>query len=102
MIMKCSFCGKEIKRGQGILYVKKDGSLIYFDDGKCQTNMLDLGRKAAKLKWARAGAIGRPTGQKTDRSVAKAAAKAVKAEAKEAAKTQKSEAKTTTVKAEKK
>ena len=100
--MKCSFCGKEIKKGQGILYVKKDGSLIYFDDGKCQTNMLDLGRKAGKLKWARAGAIGRPTSQKSDKSMAKAAAKAMKAEARATAKAQRSEAKSIEKKAEKK
>ena len=100
--MKCSFCGKEIKRGQGILYVKKDGSLIYFDDGKCQINMLELGRKAAKLKWARAGATGRPTSAKSDRSVAKAAAKAMKAEARTTAKAQKAEAKSVERKAEKK
>jgi large subunit ribosomal protein L24e len=100
--MKCSFCGKEIKRGQGILYVKKDGSLIYFDDGKCQANMLDLGRKAAKLKWARAGAIGRPSGTKSDKSVAKAAAKAVKAEAKATAKAEKAVTKSAEKKAEKK
>jgi len=99
--MKCSFCGKEIKRGQGILYVKKDGSLLYFDDGKCQTNMLVLGRKAAKLKWARAGAIGRPTGQKSDKSVAKAAAKAMKAEARTTAKAERAETKSAAQKAEK-
>lgn len=100
--MKCSFCGKDIKRGQGILYVKKDGTLIYFDDGKCQVNMLVLKRKAGKLKWARAGAIGRPTGTKSDKSVAKAAAKAVKAEAKATAKSERSEAKSAAHKAEKK
>jgi large subunit ribosomal protein L24e len=100
--MKCSFCGKEIKRGHGILYVKKDGSLIYFDDGKCQINMLELGRKAAKLKWARAGVIGKPTSQKSDKSVAKAAAKAMKAEARATAKTQKAEAKSAVQTAEKK
>jgi len=100
--MKCSFCGKEIKKGQGLLYVKKDGTLIYFDDGKCQINMLELGRKAAKLKWARAGATGKPTGLKSDKSVAKAAAKAMKAEARTAAKAQRSEAKSAEKKAEKK
>lgn len=87
--MKCSFCGTDIKRGQGILYVKKDGSLIYFDSGKCQANMLELGRKAAKLKWAREGALAKPMSktEKTEaKHAAKAFAKAVKAEAKETAK----------------
>jgi large subunit ribosomal protein L24e len=51
--MKCSFCNKEIKKGTGIIYVKTDGTMIYFDSGKCVKNMLDLKRKPAKLKWTR-------------------------------------------------
>ena len=58
--MKCSFCGVEVVRGRGLLYVKKDGSLLYFHNAKCKINMLELGRKPAKLKWARAGAIAKP------------------------------------------
>lgn len=81
--MKCSFCGNEIERGRGILFVRKDGNLIYFDSGKCQTNMLDLGRKASKLKWARGGAIGRPT-TKTEKKMKEEPAK--KAETKQATK----------------
>ncbi len=55
--MKCTFCGTEIPRGQGLMYVKRDGSIIYFDSGKCQVNMLTLKRKQSKLKWARAGMV---------------------------------------------
>jgi len=61
--MKCSFCGAEIVRGRGLLYVKKDGSLLYFHNAKCKTNMLELGRKPAKFKWARAGAVVKPAGK---------------------------------------
>ncbi len=52
--MKCSFCNKEIKKGTGLVYVKTDGTLLYFDTGKCIKNMLDLKRKPAKFKWTRA------------------------------------------------
>ncbi len=62
--MKCSFCGVEVERGKGTLYVKKDGSLFYFHAAKCRRNMLELGRKPAKFKWARAGAVIKPAKSK--------------------------------------
>jgi large subunit ribosomal protein L24e len=50
---KCSFCGKLIEKGTGILYVKKDGKVLYFDKRKCEKNMLKLKRKPVNFKWAR-------------------------------------------------
>ncbi|MEM4134212.1 MAG: 50S ribosomal protein L24e [Candidatus Micrarchaeia archaeon] len=52
-MMKCSFCNKEIKKGSGLVYVKTDGTMFYFDSGKCMKNMLKLKRKPTKLKWTR-------------------------------------------------
>ncbi len=51
--MKCSFCNKEIPKGTGIMYVKKDGTIYYFCSKKCEKNMLKLKRKAKKLKWVK-------------------------------------------------
>jgi large subunit ribosomal protein L24e len=51
--VKCSFCGKEIEKGTGKMYVKKDGSVLYFCSGKCEKNMVNLRRKPRKFKWAR-------------------------------------------------
>jgi len=51
--MKCSFCNKEIAKGKGLIYVKIDGTLLYFDARKCAKNMLELKRKPAKFKWTR-------------------------------------------------
>ena len=48
---KCSFCGKEIAKGTGIMYVKTDGKILRFDKRKCEKNMLKLKRKPAKIKW---------------------------------------------------
>jgi len=48
---KCSFCGKEIPKGTGMIYIQKSGKILYFDHSKCQKNMLKLGRKARTLKW---------------------------------------------------
>jgi len=50
--MKCSFCGEDIKKGSGLLFVKRDGSLLYFCSNKCRKN-LEMGRKQEKLKWTK-------------------------------------------------
>jgi len=48
---RCSFCNKEIEPGTGILYVKLDGTKLYFCSSKCRKNMLKLKRDPRKLKW---------------------------------------------------
>lgn len=52
--MKCSFCGKEIEKGKGIMYVKANGQIFYFCSSKCKRNMLKLGRKGKDWKWTEA------------------------------------------------
>lgn len=52
-VVKCSFCKSEIPPGEGMMFVKRDGTVLYFCSSKCRNNMLKLGRKPAKLKWAR-------------------------------------------------
>ena len=49
--MKCSFSGKEIPPGTGKMYVKKDGTILWFASSKEQKNMLKLGRKAQRVRW---------------------------------------------------
>lgn len=51
--MKCSFCGNEIPKGTGKIYVKKDGKILYFDKMKCEKNMLKLKRKPVNIKWTK-------------------------------------------------
>ena len=48
---RCSFCGKEIEPGTGIMYVKNDGSILWFCSSKCWKNMLKLKRNPRKYKW---------------------------------------------------
>ena len=48
--MKCSFCGEEVGKGKGILFARRDGSLLYFCKSKCRINF-NMGRKTTKLKW---------------------------------------------------
>jgi large subunit ribosomal protein L24e len=47
----CSFCGVAFPKGKGMLYVKNDGSVLYFCSSKCRKNMLILKRKPEKYKW---------------------------------------------------
>lgn len=50
--MKCSFCGEKIKPGTGKMFIKNDGTILYFDKSKCEKNYF-LGRMGKKLKWVK-------------------------------------------------
>ncbi len=47
----CSFSGKKIPPGQGIMSVRNDGRVYYFLNKKAERNMMKLGRKARTTKW---------------------------------------------------
>jgi large subunit ribosomal protein L24e len=47
----CSFSGKEIPRGTGIMYIKKDGKILWFLNSKCEKGYLKLGRKPRNTPW---------------------------------------------------
>ncbi|MCL5988903.1 MAG: 50S ribosomal protein L24e [Candidatus Thermoplasmatota archaeon] len=52
MITKnCTFCGKTIEPGTGIIYVRKDGNILNFCSNKCKTNMIVLKRVQRRVKW---------------------------------------------------
>jgi large subunit ribosomal protein L24e len=40
----CSFCGQPIEPGSGMMFIKKDGSVYYFDRRRCQVR---------KFKWTK-------------------------------------------------
>ncbi|NPA38356.1 MAG: 50S ribosomal protein L24 [Candidatus Nanohaloarchaeota archaeon] len=48
----CKFCGKELKPGTGIMYVKKDGTIFYFCSKKCYRNF-EM-RNPREVKWTKA------------------------------------------------
>jgi large subunit ribosomal protein L24e len=48
---KCSFCGNEFSGGTGMMYVRNDGSILWFCSSKCRKSSLNLRRDARKLKW---------------------------------------------------
>ncbi len=49
--MRCSYCGVEIEKGTGKMYVRKTGKIFYFCSGKCEKNMVNLGRKSTFAKF---------------------------------------------------
>lgn len=53
-IRKCTFCGATIEPGTGKMYVKKDGSVYFFDTNKCYKNMVELKRVPRNVTWTKA------------------------------------------------
>jgi len=49
--MQCTFCGSNIARGTGKMYVKTDGRIFYFCSSKCEKNLIKLGRIPRKIRW---------------------------------------------------
>ncbi len=50
-MVNCSFTGKKIPLGQGLMLVQNDGRVYYFLNKKAERNMMKLGRKARTTKW---------------------------------------------------
>ncbi|MFH0927109.1 MAG: 50S ribosomal protein L24e [Candidatus Micrarchaeota archaeon] len=48
-----SFSNEEIPKGTGIMYVRKDGTVLYFKSSKTFKNMLKLKREGRKMRWTR-------------------------------------------------
>jgi large subunit ribosomal protein L24e len=51
----CSFCGSKIEFGTGKMYIKRDGSILYFDTSKCEKNFLKLHREPRRVRWTEEG-----------------------------------------------
>ncbi|MBI4210722.1 MAG: 50S ribosomal protein L24 [Candidatus Diapherotrites archaeon] len=45
-----SFTGKQIQKGHGLMYVKKDGSVYWFAEKKSEKNFF-MGRNPSNTKW---------------------------------------------------
>lgn len=51
--MKCTFCTNEIKKGTGMMYVFKTGTINYFCSGRCYKNAIILHRKPNRKELKR-------------------------------------------------
>ncbi|MDA3856356.1 MAG: 50S ribosomal protein L24e [Candidatus Woesearchaeota archaeon] len=52
-MVECSYCGTEIAKGTGKMFVKDNGQILYFCKSKCEKNMLKLKRDSRKFKWTK-------------------------------------------------
>ncbi len=50
-VYRCAFCGREIPPGTGMIYVKKDGTILRFCSRKCRVSMIEMKRDPRRLKW---------------------------------------------------
>ncbi|UCC58787.1 MAG: 50S ribosomal protein L24e [Candidatus Bathyarchaeum sp.] len=49
----CSFCGDEFSSGTGMMYVRNDGTILYFCSSKCRKSSLALKRDSRKIRWTK-------------------------------------------------
>lgn len=57
-MVKCSFCGNEMEKGTGKIYIQIDGKALNFCSMKCEKNMIKLKRKPREQKWTKKYAKG--------------------------------------------
>lgn len=50
---QCNFCGTDIAKGSGKIFVKDNGTILNLCSMKCEKNMLVLKRDARKFKWTK-------------------------------------------------
>ncbi len=50
----CDYSGQEIEPGTGTMYVRADGTVLWFADSKCEKNYF-MGREPRDLEWTEAG-----------------------------------------------
>ncbi|MBW3582420.1 MAG: 50S ribosomal protein L24e [Euryarchaeota archaeon] len=48
----CSFCGNNVEPGTGMMYIKRDGTVLMFCTSKCRKNMLELKRVPRRVRWS--------------------------------------------------
>ena len=51
---KCNFCGKQLVKGMGKMFVYSNGKIAHFCTLKCEKNLLVLKRKPLQTKWTEA------------------------------------------------
>ena len=49
----CNFSGEEIEPGTGLMFIKKDGTVMWFKNSKARKNALKLKRNPRRVKWTR-------------------------------------------------
>jgi large subunit ribosomal protein L24e len=51
---KCTFCGTQIEKGTGKMFVYSSGKVANFCSNKCEKNLHKLKRKPVRMRWTEA------------------------------------------------
>ena len=51
LVKPCSFCDRPVAKGTGTMFVKNDGTVLWFCSAKCKKNYMTLKRDPRKFKW---------------------------------------------------
>ena len=51
LVKPCSFCDRPVAKGTGTMFVKNDGTVLWFCSAKCKKNSKELKRDPRKFKW---------------------------------------------------
>ncbi|MCE4601959.1 MAG: 50S ribosomal protein L24e [Desulfurococcales archaeon] len=49
----CTYCGRTIEPGTGLMFVTKRGDILWFCSSKCYKNFMKLRRRPEKQEWIR-------------------------------------------------
>ena len=49
----CTFSGEELEPGTGLMFIKRDGTVMWFKNSKARKNALNLKRNPRRVKWTR-------------------------------------------------
>ena len=49
----CTFSGEEIEPGTGMMFVRRDGSILWFKNSKARKNFVKFERNAKRFKLTR-------------------------------------------------
>lgn len=77
----CTYCGNPLEPGTGSMFVKRDGSVYYFDQRRCHQALLKFGRLARNIKWTKHYPRGGAKAAEEAIAAAAVAAEVTKAEA---------------------
>lgn len=50
---RCIVCGRPVPAGVGMMYVKSDGTILWFCSSKCYKSLVVLKRDPKKLAWVK-------------------------------------------------
>ncbi|MEB3773914.1 MAG: 50S ribosomal protein L24e [Desulfurococcales archaeon] len=49
----CSYCGRRIEPGTGLMFVTRRGDILWFCSSKCYKNFMKLRRRPDRQEWIR-------------------------------------------------